>query len=169
MNRRSIARNVQKGFTLIELMIVVAIIGILAAVALPAYQDYTIRAKVTEGLVLASAAKQAVADNAANSKPYGAGFTPITAANATKNVSGLVINPANGQITVTYTPAAGNGTLILRPYTGTAAAPVVLPNSATAGYAPPADTIKWACGAAAAVPPAVAGTLLAKFAPSECR
>ena len=61
MNRRSIARSVQKGFTLIELMIVVAIIGILAAVALPAYQDYTVRARVTEGLALASSAKTAVA------------------------------------------------------------------------------------------------------------
>jgi type IV pilus assembly protein PilA len=169
MNRRSIARNVQKGFTLIELMIVVAIIGILAAVALPAYQDYTIRAKVTEGLSLASNAKQAVADNAANSKPYNAGYTAIAAANATKNVSGLTIDNTTGQITITYTAAAGNGTLVIRPYTGTPAAPTALPDSTTAGYAPPTDNIKWACGAAGAAAPAVAGTLQAKYAPSECR
>ena len=169
MNR--IAKRAQQGFTLIELMIVVAIIGILAAVALPAYQDYTIRAKVTEGLVLASAAKQSVVDNAANSKPYDAGFTPVAAANATKNVSGLTIALTTGQVTITYTAAAGGAgnTLILRPYTGTPAAPVALPDSTGGGYAPPADNIKWACGALGAAAPAAAGTLPAKFAPSECR
>jgi type IV pilus assembly protein PilA len=162
--------NHQNGFTLIELMIVVAIIGILAAVALPAYQDYTIRAKVSEGLILASTAKQFVWDNAANSKPYDTGFVAISAtSSATKNVSGLTINNTNAQITITYTAAAGNGTLILRPYTGLPTAPIVLPNSTTAGYAPPSDNIKWACGATGAAAPAVAGTLAAKFAPSECR
>jgi type IV pilus assembly protein PilA len=83
MNRRTLARRAQAGFTLIELMIVVAIIGILAAVALPAYQDYTIRARVTEGIGQMAAAKSAVAENIANNG--GA----LNTADATKNCAGV--------------------------------------------------------------------------------
>src|SRR5882724_12787447 len=84
----SAMKSVQKGFTLIELMIVVAIIGILAAIAIPAYQDYTIRSQVTEGLSLASAVKAGVAEFYAN---YGSWPADLTALGYTSNPSGKYV------------------------------------------------------------------------------
>ena len=159
-------RTLQKGFTLIELMIVVAIIGILAAVALPAYQDYTVRAKVTEGLSLAGSAKTAVAENAANASPFASGYTVPS---ATTNVLNLGIN-TTGQITITYQAAiaAGNPTLILTPLDGSVATGVAL----TAGTVPSMGSISWVCKAAGSTntnAAATAGTILAKYVPASCR
>ena len=106
-----------KGFTLIELMIVVAIVGILAAVAIPAYQDYTVRARVTEGLSLASTAKLAVEETyqSSNAFPATQAASGYTSPTATTNVAGVVIAANTGVITITYTAAAKSVVLTMTP------------------------------------------------------
>ena len=161
--------TMQKGFTLIELMIVVAIIGILAAVAIPAYQDYTVRARVSEGLSVASAAKLAVAENASNGTAFASGWT---APQATQNLTSIGIADATGQITITYTVRAGDGTLVLVPSSANAAGAQA---ALALGVPPSGGNIVWTCYAAAKtaatgmIAPTAAGTLQAKYAPAECR
>ena len=139
----------QKGFTLIELMIVVAIIGILAAIALPAYQDYTIRAKVSEALVLGSEAKTAVAETAAAL----GGLGNVTAANTgytfpaagTQYVASIAITDATGVVTITTQN------------TGATTAPIL---ELTPTQATNESPITWACGTSAG---------LDKHVPANCR
>ncbi|MFT3778022.1 MAG: pilin [Ottowia sp.] len=146
-------KKLQKGFTLIELMIVVAIIGILAAVALPAYQDYTVRARVSEALVGASAAKTAVAENAANGKNYASGWV---APSATPNLASIAIDEATGAITATTTARAGDGTVIFVPSDNNGAFAGGTATTSTV----PEGRISWVC---------TTGTVEAKYRPAECR
>lgn len=191
-------KQIQKGFTLIELMIVVAIIGILAAVALPAYQDYTIRSRVTEGLQLVADAKQAVAQNNATAADLLAAANTFNAqaggAGATsKYVQTIQITPAAGAtqgiITVTFkegnvgVTAAANQ-LAFAPYVVTAAGAggaSALGTNQQLGTAigNVTGTLDWACTSATLqtatarvytpLPAAPAQGLLAKYAPNECR
>ena len=138
-------KRVQQGFTLIELMIVVAIIGILAAVALPAYQDYTTRAKVSEVVIMASPAKLAVAESSSSL----GGLSLVTASNsgyafpgATKYVSLVAITDATGVVTVTSIVPGAGGSITLTP------------SDVGSGQ------LRWLCAS-----PDIA----AKYLPSECR
>ena len=175
-------KTMQKGFTLIELMIVIAIIGILAAIALPAYQDYTVRTRVTEGLSLAESLKTAIASEVSTPNDLNVTITEWNkqADNkgaTSKYVESVLGNTDTGVITVKYIPGSvgvkvGEETLKLTPWVRTDATGKTLQAALTAGES---GVIDWGCGsetvtaAAKQNITAEAGTLKNKYAPSSCR
>ena len=181
-------KAMQKGFTLIELMIVVAIIGILAAIALPAYQDYTVRSRITEGLNLAESAKTMLGTDATSSNDLDiavAAWNRQAGGNGatSKYVKSVKMDPTDGdekrgELTVTFDNAAvgvkkGEDTLVLTPWINDGTKKIRLAKALTDGVA---GNLDWSCQSATSATAVkqigqagTAGTVLEKYAPSQCR
>lgn len=146
-------KKVQKGFTLIELMIVVAIIAILAAIALPAYQDYVVKSRASEAQILLDGLKVVVAENAASgSTDLGKGATLVLAANPTPNVASTAIAPLTGVITATMTDKSGGAGKVIN------LTPEAPAGTALSAGTPPQAVISWKC----------TSTVAQKYLPSTC-